>query len=60
VRAVDIKPGDRFEHEGQVVYEVLDVGRIGSDVVAVVHYVVDGGRDSRYWDADQDVPLVAS
>jgi hypothetical protein len=61
VKADDVQPGDRFEKDGETVYEVIKSWREeGDGVYAHVRFRLDGGSGIRSWDFGQDVPLVRS
>jgi hypothetical protein len=56
MRAREIRKGDEFEQEGEIVYVVTDVEHLQREVRATVRFR-DGGLASRVWDVGTDVPL---
>lgn len=57
MKAQKIKPGDRFEDQGETQYIVEQVVVEGQEVRVGVRYI-DGGHGGRIFSFDQDVPMV--
>lgn len=56
MRAREIRKGDEFEQDGELVYVVVDVEHTKLEVNATVRFR-DGGLGTRVWDVGTDIPL---
>lgn len=58
MHATEVKPGDQFVVDGEVVYVVEEVSQSYGDIRLLVRYQQDGGQGHRVFNRLSDVPLV--